>query len=654
MREGGLAERRVPERDPERAIEGLERRPRRGGAHAATRPRPPAGRVVAAVRAHAVRELRLPALRASLYAGGSAFQLAARLRSAPCSASSSGRPWFLLPLVVSRCRELGDQHRPARRTAVDGWSPGHSPRLRSPPQTAHRPWHPGRHSGENGTRPPTASRTICSGSSSPVGTSGYSSASSSGVRHEQLARPRRRKARRTPSGSGRTAASNVPRDASRTRGCPRPPTPAGGRRRAVRRRARGELGAQPSTVPRTAAAWRPRAGRPGHGRRSCASIRPPARPPSSKNSVLAPAPSVRPNSSAAVAGARSRSRPSSTWSSVCASAPGGGLGVLEDLAQRDLELRELRVDVVLGLRRISSAPVLASARISLGLFVSARRDDLLLQRHPALLLARLLDDPLPVAARLRQELLAVLHDPAGLLDLLRKLSCISPTSRSTSSRLTSTDEDSGMDFASLHHLLELLQPADDVHQAPPPTWRRAAARTCAGTSPSTSPPRRATSFTSEDDRNDHFGLVGRTASRRRRSVVHLRHLDLVLVVAHGPQALHDHRAPAAARTPRAAPGTTRPRRSAGPAGLLEHGDPLLEREQRRLGGFSSTATTTWSNRCCGPADDVQWPLVTGSNVPGHRAVKPIRSSRYRVRRLSPYRSRLADGPVYRNHRPWNS
>ena len=32
-------------------------------------------------------------------------------------------------------------------------------------------------------------------------------------------------------------------------------------------------------------------------------------------------------------------------------------------------------------------------------------------------------------------------------------------------------------------------------------------RTWSGTSPSTSPPKRATSLTSEDDRNDHLGLV---------------------------------------------------------------------------------------------------------------------------------------------------
>ena len=33
-------------------------------------------------------------------------------------------------------------------------------------------------------------------------------------------------------------------------------------------------------------------------------------------------------------------------------------------------------------------------------------------------------------------------------------------------------------------------------------------RTSSGTRPSTSPPKRATSFTSEDDRNDHDGFVG--------------------------------------------------------------------------------------------------------------------------------------------------
>ena len=41
-----------------------------------------------------------------------------------------------------------------------------------------------------------------------------------------------------------------------------------------------------------------------------------------------------------------------------------------------------------------------------------------------------------------------------------------------------------------------------------PIRSRRRARTGSGTRPSTSPPKRATSFTSEDDRNDHVGFVG--------------------------------------------------------------------------------------------------------------------------------------------------
>src|SRR5207253_7792937 len=42
-----------------------------------------------------------------------------------------------------------------------------------------------------------------------------------------------------------------------------------------------------------------------------------------------------------------------------------------------------------------------------------------------------------------------------------------------------------------------------------------------------------------------------------------------------------------------------------------------------LAGLSTTPTITESNSCAARPTTSRCPLVTGSNVPGHRAVKPI-------------------------------
>ena len=58
--------------------------------------------------------------------------------------------------------------------------------------------------------------------------------------------------------------------------------------------------------------------------------------------------------------------------------------------------------------------------------------------------------------------------------------------------------------------------------------------------PETSPPKRATSRTRLDDRNEYCGLVDKkNVSMPGEPLVHLRHLQLVVEVGDGPQALHD-------------------------------------------------------------------------------------------------------------------
>ena len=120
---------------------------------------------------------------------------------------------------------------------------------------------------------------------------------------------------------------------------------------------------------------------------------------------------------------------------------------------------------------------------------------------------RLLDDLLAVLARLREQLLSVPHDPPSALDLFRQpflhlgdqledLVAVDEHGRGQRHRLRLS-----------HELVELLESGREVHQRSS-NRSSSAVRTWSGTSPETFPPSWATSFTSEDERKDHFGLVG--------------------------------------------------------------------------------------------------------------------------------------------------
>src|SRR5207249_10325740 len=124
-----------------------------------------------------------------------------------------------------------------------------------------------------------------------------------------------------------------------------------------------------------------------------------------------------------------------------------------------------------------------------------------------LLLASHLDHALTLGPGLCQELLAILHDPAGLLDLLRQALL---HRLDHPEDLVAVHQDRGRQrhrFGVADERLELQQASGQIHQ-PSPSRSTRALRTWSGTSPSTSPPSRATSFTREEERNDHLGLVG--------------------------------------------------------------------------------------------------------------------------------------------------
>ena len=113
--------------------------------------------------------------------------------------------------------------------------------------------------------------------------------------------------------------------------------------------------------------------------------------------------------------------------------------------------------------------------------------DLFLERHPALVLMRLFDDPLALGPSLAQEILAILHDPPSLLDLLGDALL---HLRDHLEELLPAHEDGGRERHRLrleHELLELLETSGKIHQA---SANRSISsfRTWSGTSPSTSPP----------------------------------------------------------------------------------------------------------------------------------------------------------------------
>src|SRR5688572_2417708 len=90
---------------------------------------------------------------------------------------------------------------------------------------------------------------------------------------------------------------------------------------------------------------------------------------------------------------------------------------LEDLPERDLELRELGVHVILRLGTHDASPLLTLGNDAVG-FRRGPGHDLLLAGHPELLLVRLLDDPLAFLASLPEQLLPIPPDPSRAFELL--------------------------------------------------------------------------------------------------------------------------------------------------------------------------------------------------------------------------------------------
>ena len=125
-------------------------------------------------------------------------------------------------------------------------------------------------------------------------------------------------------------------------------------------------------------------------------------------------------------------------------------------------------------------------------------------------------------------------------------------------------------------------------------------------------------------RNDHSGEVGtNTVSIVGERGVHLRHLQLVVEVADGAQALHDRDDVAllAERGEQAAEAVDldvgevarRPRVSIAMRSSAE--------KRRLLDLFTPTATTTSSKSCEALETMSRCPLVTGSNDPGQTALR---------------------------------
>ena len=186
---------------------------------------------------------------------------------------------------------------------------------------------------------------------------------------------------------------------------------------------------------------------------------------------------------------------------------GRRLGILQDLAQPDLELRQLAVDVLLGLALHGAGGRLGFGEDPLAFAIGTGHDGFL-ACHLQLLLAGGRHQGFAVGLGLRQQFLAVLHDPASLLDLVgQRFLHLGDQVED----LIAVDEHRGRERHGLglaHEFIQLVEPGGDVH------GQRASSRsssrffTWSGTRPSTLPPNRATSFTSEEDRNDHFGFVG--------------------------------------------------------------------------------------------------------------------------------------------------
>src|SRR5437867_6965103 len=187
----------------------------------------------------------------------------------------------------------------------------------------------------------------------------------------------------------------------------------------------------------------------------------------------------------------------------------GGLGGSQRLTaslQRDLELGQLGVHVVVGLQAQPPGLLAGLGQDPVG-FGFRSLHHLFAGGHAELLLLCLLHDPLRVAAGLGQELLTILHHPPGLLDLLgqglphlgHQLQDLLPVQQGR------RGERHGLRFPD--PVLHLLQAGRKVHYREPPSFSASRSATTAGTSPETSPPYLATSLTRDEDRNDQFGAV---------------------------------------------------------------------------------------------------------------------------------------------------
>ena len=241
---------------------------------------------------------------------------------------------------------------------------------------------------------------------------------------------------------------------------------------AERRRRRGRRPAR-SRDRRSCRAGRRNATSPGWPSRSCTSIDRERHPNPSPSVLLveqlrglrlrraARAPARRRWS--ASGGARGRPRPGPASSRATARSPARPPG---SCAARSRTARASRRRSPRP--RGASPTVVSSASWSIRADSSSRAlGDLVLQRHAALLLVRLLDDPVALGARLREQLLAVLHDPARLLDLLgeRLLHLVEHLED-----LVAADQHRRGQRHRLrlvHDLLELREPAGEVHQAAP-------------------------------------------------------------------------------------------------------------------------------------------------------------------------------------------
>ena len=340
---------------------------------------------------------------------------------------------------------------PAQRVSVCGWSPGHSPRLRSPPQTRAQSQAVGLCTGaRTAARRRRCRAPSARARSSPRGRAGTRRRRRRASVDEQLADldvERRLEVLQAP----RAAQLHRARGPGRSRGCPRRRSPGGGRpRRAVRGHARRARCRGPRAVPST-----------------CTSREVPGWPIRSRTSIgaitVTPPPRRR---TAVLVGARRRPRrrrtpPRRRWSArrgasraparpgrACGRAAAPAWRLLLELAQRDLELRELGVDVVLGLEPHFRASPSASCQDPLGLLVARARRPPPCGPCAAAPGARPRPGPRPRAGPSPRRSSRSFTTHRACLISSGSDSRISATSSSTSSRLSRAEEDRGIDFAS--------------------------------------------------------------------------------------------------------------------------------------------------------------------------------------------------------------